>query len=70
MRWFAQDMYCTATHALCFGGSNIVLQGYVYSNIESDKYRRRSTTWYVFTVGGMAVSCILKLQKVIALSTT
>ncbi|KAH9323833.1 hypothetical protein KI387_018472, partial [Taxus chinensis] len=30
----------------------------------------RSTTGYVFTVGGMTVSWILRLQKVVALSTT
>ena len=33
-----------------------------------DKDSRRSTTWYVFTVGGTTVSWILKLQKVVALS--
>jgi hypothetical protein len=35
-----------------------------------DKYRRRRTTGYVFTIGGTTVSWILKLQKVVALSTT
>jgi hypothetical protein len=38
--------------------------------MEGDKDRRRSTTGYVFTVGGTTVSWILKLQKVVALSTT
>jgi hypothetical protein len=33
-----------------------------------DKDRRRSTTGYVFTVGGKTVSWISKLQKVVALS--
>jgi hypothetical protein len=59
----------TATHALCFGDSNIVLQGYVDSDMESDKDNKRSTTRYVFTVGGTMVSFILKLQKVFSLST-
>ncbi|KAH9296340.1 hypothetical protein KI387_039928, partial [Taxus chinensis] len=31
---------------------------------------RRSTTRYIFTVGGMAVSWISRLQKVVALSIT
>jgi hypothetical protein len=35
-----------------------------------DKDSRRSTTWYVFTIGGTTVSWILKLQKVVSLSTT
>jgi hypothetical protein len=34
-----------------------------------DKDSRRSTTWYVFTIGGTTVSWISKLQKVVALST-
>jgi hypothetical protein len=54
-----------ATHALSFGGSNTVLHGYVDSNIEGDKDRRRSTTGYVFTVGGTSISSIFKLQKVV-----
>jgi hypothetical protein len=59
----------TSTHALCFGGSNIVLQGYVDSDMEGDKDSRRSTTGYVFTVGGTTISWISKLKKVVALST-
>jgi hypothetical protein len=35
-----------------------------------DKDSRRSTTGYVFTIGGTRVSWISKLQKVVALSTT
>jgi hypothetical protein len=35
-----------------------------------DKDSRRSTTGYVFTIGGTKVSWILKLQKVVSLSTT
>jgi hypothetical protein len=35
-----------------------------------DKYSRRSTTWYIFVVGGTIISWISKLKKVVALSTT
>jgi hypothetical protein len=69
VKWILRYLRGTATHALCFGGSDTVLQGYVDSDMAGDKYSRRSTTWYVFTVGGIAVSWILKLQKVVALST-
>jgi hypothetical protein len=37
--------------------------------MEGDKDSRRSTTWYVFTIGGTTVSWISKLQKVVSLST-
>ena len=57
------------SHALCFGGSDIVLQGYVDADMAGDK-DSRSTTGYVFAVGGTTVSWISKLQQVVALSTT
>ena len=60
----------TVNHALCFGGSNIFLQGYVDSDMVGDKYSKRRTTWYVFTIGGTIISWISKLQNVVALSTT
>jgi hypothetical protein len=37
--------------------------------MEGDKDSRRSTTWYVFTIGGTTISWILKMQKVVSLST-
>ena len=59
----------TTTQELCFRGSNTVLQGYVDSDMAGDIDGRRSTTGYVFTIGGTTVSWISKLQKVVALST-
>ena len=70
VKWILRYLRGTATHALCFGGSNTFLQGYVDSDMVGDKDRRRSTTGYVFTIGGTIVSWISKLQKVVALSTT
>ena len=70
IKWILRYLRGIATHALCFGGSNTILQGYVDSDIGGDKDSRRSTTWYGFTIGGTIVSWILKLQKVVALSTT
>jgi hypothetical protein len=70
VKWILRYLRGIATHALCFGGSDIVLQGYVDSDMAGDKDSRRSTTWYVFTIGGTTVSWISKLQKVFALSTT
>jgi hypothetical protein len=46
-----------------------VLQGYVDSYMAGDKDSRRSTTGYVFTIGGTTISWISKLQKVVSLST-
>ena len=59
----------TTSQALCFGGSNTTLQGYVDSDMAGDRDSNRSTTGYVFTVGGTAVSWISRLQRVVALSS-
>jgi hypothetical protein len=37
--------------------------------MEGDKYRRRSTIGYAFTIGGITVIWISKLQKFFSLST-
>jgi hypothetical protein len=70
VKWILIYLRGTATHALCFVGLDTFLQGYVDSDMAGDKDSRRSTTWYVFTIGGTIVSWISKLQKVVELSTT
>ena len=55
--------------ALCFGGSNIALQGYVDGDMEGDRDNRRRTTGCVFNVGGITVIWVSKIQSVVALST-
>ena len=70
VQWILRYLRGTTSHALCFGGSYITLQGYVDANMEGDKCNRRSTTGYVFTIGVTIVIWISKLQKFFALSTT
>jgi len=60
----------TSNVALCFGGSGFVVMAYVDSDFAGDIDKRRSTTGYVFTLAGGAVSWLSKLQDVVALSTT
>ena len=59
----------TTSHALCFGGSDTVLQGYVDVGMAGDKDNGRRTIGYVFTMGGKVVSWISNLQQVVALLT-
>jgi hypothetical protein len=67
VKWILSYLRGTSTHALCFGGSDIFLQRYVDSDMVGDKDSRRSTTRYVFNLGGKTVSQISKLQKVVSL---
>ncbi|KAH9707327.1 Integrase catalytic domain-containing protein [Citrus sinensis] len=60
----------TSDVALCYGGSEFTVRGYVDSDFAGDFDKRKSTTSYVFTLAGAAVSWVSKLQTVVALSTT
>ncbi|KAH9668796.1 Integrase catalytic domain-containing protein [Citrus sinensis] len=56
--------------ALCYGGSEFTVRRYVNLDFAEDLDKRKSTTGYVFTLAGGAVSWVSKLQTVVALSTT
>ena len=70
VKWILRYLRGTSSHTLCFKGTDASLQGYVDSDMAGDKDTRRSTTGYVFTIGGTAISWASKLQKIVALSTT
>ena len=70
MKWILRYLRVTSTHALCFQGNQNILQGYVDANMAGDKDSFQSTTSFVFTIGGTAVSWASKLQKLVLLSTT
>ncbi|KAH9293237.1 hypothetical protein KI387_041559, partial [Taxus chinensis] len=55
---------------LRYSGSDTTLRGYVDSDMAEDLDSRRSTTGYIYTVGGTTVRWISRLQKLVALSTT
>ena len=65
VKWILRYLRSTIAHALCFGGSYTVPQGYVDLNMACDKDIRRSATGYVFIMGGTIVSWISKLHKVV-----
>ena len=58
VKWILRYLRGTKNQALCFGGLNIALHGYVDANMACDIDNKRSTTWYVFTVGGTNASCV------------
>ncbi|KAH9767897.1 Integrase catalytic domain-containing protein [Citrus sinensis] len=60
----------TSDVALCYGRSEFTVMGCVDSDFTGDLDKRKSTTGYVFTLAGAAVSWVSKLQTVVALSTT
>ena len=66
VQWILNYLIGTTSHALCFGGSNTVLHGYVDVDMASDKDNKMSTTRYVVNVGETIVIWISKLQKGVA----
>ncbi|KAH9789507.1 Integrase catalytic domain-containing protein [Citrus sinensis] len=60
----------TSDVALCYGGLEFTVRGYVDSDFAGDLDKRKSITGYVFALAGAAVSWVSKLQTVVALSTT
>ncbi|KAJ9513725.1 hypothetical protein QJQ45_015476 [Haematococcus lacustris] len=58
----------TASQGLVFGG-NDSLQGYCDADYAGDKDTARSTTGYVFTLHGAAISWSSRLQPTVAMST-
>ncbi|KAE8696959.1 hypothetical protein F3Y22_tig00110637pilonHSYRG00407 [Hibiscus syriacus] len=60
----------TSNVILCYGGSNLLINGYVDSDYAGDLDKSKSTTGYMFKITGGAVTWVLKLQSVVATSTT
>ena len=58
VQWILRYLRGTTSHALCFGGSDTILQGYVDADMAGDKDSRRSTT--IKTAGG-APQCMCSL---------
>ncbi|MCO5611249.1 hypothetical protein L7F22_065501 [Adiantum nelumboides] len=60
----------TKNKCLCYGKGPLELKGFCDSDMAGDVDTRKSTSDYVFTLAGGAVSWCSRLQKIVALSTT
>ena len=70
VKWILRYLKSTLGTSLCFTGADMKLTSYVDFDLASDVDTRKSTTGYVYTLGGTAVSWVSRLQKIVALSTT
>ncbi|GAB4821233.1 hypothetical protein N2152v2_008279 [Parachlorella kessleri] len=60
----------TASYGITFGGQELRLESYCDADYAGDLDTRRSTTGYVFLLGGGAISWSSRLQPTVAVSTT
>ena len=69
VKWILRYLKGTSHHCLCFGDNNIVLEGFIDVDMAGDVDTRKSTTSYLYTFAGAAVSWVSRLQRVMALSS-
>ncbi|KAE8678885.1 Serine/threonine-protein kinase Nek5 [Hibiscus syriacus] len=72
VKWIFRYLKGTVGHGIVFGSQrdNPLVVGYVDSDYAGDLDNRRSTTGYVFTLGGGPICWKSTVQSVVALSTT
>ena len=70
VKWIFKYLRGSSKVCLSFGGGQHVLTGYTDADMARDIDTRKSTSGYVLTFVGGAVSWKSKLQRCIALSTT
>ena len=62
MKWIIlRYLRGTADSTLCFRQSNLGLQGYIDADLVGDIDSRKSTTRYVYILGGIAIRWVSKL---------
>ena len=70
MKWVLRYLRGTSDYCITFNNNSDYVCGFVDSYFTGDSDKIRSTSCYVFTFAGGALSWMSKLQETIALSTT
>ena len=70
VKWILRYLQGSTNLKLCFGGGEAKLVAFSYSDMAGDVDRRKSTSGYLVTYAGGAVSWQSRLQKCVALNTT
>ena len=70
VKWLLRYLRGTSSTLIFFGKGNVTLHGFVDGNLGGDVESSKSTSGYIYTIGGTAVSWMSRLQKCISLSST
>ena len=70
VKWILRYLKGISKLCLCFGGVDLILEGYTDSDMAGDLDGRKSTSGFMYTFAGGAISWQSKLHKCVALSTT
>ena len=69
IKWILRYLMGTSEMYLCFRKGNLTLHGFLDADLGGYFDTKKSTTGYIFTLGGTVVSWKSKLQHRVALST-
>ena len=70
VKWLLRYLRGTSSTSLCFGKGKVTLQVFVNADLGGDVDSSKSTSGYIYTIGGTAVSWMSRLQKCVSLSST
>ncbi|PHT85263.1 hypothetical protein T459_07369 [Capsicum annuum] len=70
IKWLLRYLRSTSSTSLCFGNGKAILQSFVDDDLGGDVDSSKSTSGYIYTIGGTAVIWISRLQKCVSLSST
>ena len=70
VKWLLRYLRGTSSTSLCFGKGKVTLQGLLDADLGGDVDSIKSTSGYIYTIGGTTVSWISRLQKRVSLSFT
>ena len=70
VKWILRYLKGSSSTCLCFISASLKLQDYVDADFTGDIDSRKSTTGFVFTLGGTVISQASNLQKIVTLPTT
>ena len=70
VKWVLRYLRGTSDYCITFNSNSDYVCGFVDSDFTGDLDKRRSTSGYVFTLAGGAISWMSKLQDTVALSIT
>ena len=70
VKWILRYLRSSLDTCLCFTGASLKLHSYVDADFAGDIDSRKSTTRFVFILGGIVISWASNLQKIVTFSTT
>ena len=70
VKWILRYLRGSSDTCICFTSVSLKLQGYVDADFVGNIDSRKSTTGFVFILGGITISQASNLQKIVTLSTT